>query len=242
MTQDIKNNALVIDAADPLSLAIILPQPLADLVRALPKPLLIQDEKTLNTLVSPTEQQTRLKIQFWDEYENAVKNHRELMLGNIIFGVCTREYFLEFINKHRNVAWLIAPRPAYRLRVAELIERGLDCMQAIFEMHVTPKNQGTVRRLQMDALKMLDMRKHGGYTQRAEHKVLQRNIGVENTQNSSVPLGEGSVEELQAQVRVLEHKIEVGQNQNGSLLNHGRSDEDGDNPSNPIDVTPRTVS
>jgi hypothetical protein len=164
-----------------------------------------------------------------------------MSLPAILFGVCTKEYFLEFTKANRNVAWLISPRPAYRLRVAELIDKGLDQVEKIFEIPITPKNTLSVRRLQMEALKMLDMRKHGGYTQRIEQKTLQRNI------NSSTPtndpnqenLGEGSIEELQMQVDNLQKRIEIGQNQNGSLLNTGPAVSD---DTQPIDVTPRTVS
>jgi len=228
---------LVVDAADPRSLANILPVTLADRVRALPVELLKQDEVTLTTLVSPTPQQNRVKIQFWDEYEEAIKQKRMLSLANIIFGVCTKEYFLEFIRIDRNVAWLISPRPSYKVRVAELIEKGLDKVEEIFAIQMTGKNATVVGNLYLSALRMLDMRKHGGYTQRAESKILQLNKNLDgDSSKASGPAitGEGSVEELEAQIRELEKKVAAGKNQNGALL-------DGQD-SGIIDVTPRMVN
>lgn len=238
----------VIDSADPLSLATILPNPLADRVRSLPHALLIQDEITLTTLVDPTPQQTRVKLQFWEEYEAAVKQNRHLVLGNIIFGVCTREYLVEFVQSARNIAWLITPKPSYKLRIAELIDKGLDQIATIFDLPIPganrkpleepPKPEDVVRiyRLKMDALKMLDMRKHGGYTQRTEARILQKNINetLPGAPDPDQPLNEDTVENLEYKMRKLEKRIEAGRNQNGSLLNQDPSDE-------PILVVPRLV-
>lgn len=234
------NQPLVIDAADPLSLALVLPPELSDKVKDLPRELLIQDEETLTTMVRPSAQQKRIKIQFWDAYENAIKQNRVIILAEIIFGVCTREYFLEFVAPDRNLAWLVSPKPSYKLRVAELIERGLDVAEEILKMQPTPKNAISVRGLQLSALKMLDMRKHGAYTQRIEQKTLQKTIHEQAPKAATgVVLGEGSVEELEQQVRELEDKIAQGKNQNGSLLNAGQT---GGDSTAPIDVTPGTES
>lgn len=228
---------LSIDAADPNSLAMMLPDQLAEQAKALPIELLTQDEITLTTLVNPTEQQQRLKIQFWDEYELAIKNHRQMLVSNITFGVCTKEYLEEFCIAKRNVAWLISPRASYKIRIAELLDRGLKVISDIFDMDAEGKNAVNVRTLQLAALRMLDMRKHGGYTQRSEQKVLLKDITTPEESNaaldSKLPLGEGSVQDLEAQVRGLEDKIRVGKNQNGSLLN-ARYGKEPDT----IDVTP----
>ncbi len=214
-----EHNSLVIDAADPKSLATILPDSLAPLVEALPRELLIQDEVTLTTLVNPSDQQRRIKIQFWDEYEEAIKQSRKIILSNVIYGVSTLEYFLEFCSLARNVAWLVSPRPSYKLRVSELIERGLDAIEDIFRIVPNDKNRISVHSLQLSALKMLDLRKHGGYVQRAEVKTLNRNIEMIQAQQQSSQVGEGSIEELEQQVKDLENRISEGKNQNGSLLN-----------------------
>jgi hypothetical protein len=212
-------NNLVIDAADPNSLAMVLPVELADRVRALPHQLLVLDEQTLTTLIDPSLQQKRVKIQFWDEYEKALREARSVMLSNICFGVCTKEYLMEFTINVKCLAWLVSPRPSYKLRVAELIDRGMDCLERVFDLPTDGEKAVSVLRLQMDALKMLDMRKHGGYTQRAEIKTQE--IPVHGGANETAPLGEGSIEELEKQVVDLESRIQGGKNQNGSLLNVG---------------------
>jgi hypothetical protein len=234
MTEN-ESSALVVDAADPRSLANILPTCLAEKVREIPYEMMIQDELTLSTLVNPTDQQKRIKIQFWDEYEEAMKQKRPLALSNIVFGVCSKEYFLEFIRIQRNVAWLISPRPSYKVRVAELIEKGLNKVDAIFDIAMTDKNQVSVGQLYLAALRMLDMRKHGGYTQRIEQKSLQLNKNLDHNPGDKGPAitGEGSVEELETQIRELEKKVAAGKNQNGALLDGPHSEV--------IDVTPRTV-
>ncbi len=212
---------MVIDAADPRSLAQILPNEMATLVTQIEPRLLLQDEITLTTLIDATQTQKRIKIQFWDEYEAAIKDKRNIFLPNVIFGVCTREYFMEFLTHfadRRGLAWLLMPRPSYSLRVAELIEKGLDQIEQIFLMTANSKNEIGVRNLQLAALRMLDMRKHGGYTQRTENKSLTLTKDLDNNPQSSIPIGEGSIEELEAQVRELESKIASGKNQNGALL------------------------
>jgi len=212
-------NTLQIDSADPQSLSQILPLEIADLVACLPEALLTQDEETLTTLVDPSSQQKRIKIQFWDEYELAIKQERKLLLGNITLGVCTREYFLNFTSGAKQLAWLISPRPSYRLRIAELIDRGLDAVEDIFNIIPTEKTEISVRNLQLSALKMMDMRRHGGYTQRQEIKSLNKTtIETTTTTTDTVNLGEGSIQDLEKQVLELESKIESGRNQNGALL------------------------
>jgi hypothetical protein len=227
-TEEIEN---ALDAADPRALATILPPELSERVRTLPRELLIQDEVTLTTLIGPTDQQKRIKIQFWDEYEDAMKQRRNIELAHIIFGVCTREYLLEFIRVARNVAWLVSPRPRYSVRVAELVDKGLDQIEEIFKLQATGKNTIAVRSLQLSALRMLDMRKHGGYTQRQEVKSLALTKNLNDSPSTGAPTGEGSIEQLEAQVREMEARIAKGKNQNGALLDAPRLDV--------IDVTPR---
>jgi len=209
----------VIDAADPRSLAEILPVELAEKVRELPAVLLEHDEVTLSTLVNPSDQQKRLKIQFWDEYELANRENRHLILSNIVFGVCTKEYFSRFLERAVNVAWLVTPRPSYKIRIAELIEKGLDQVEKIFLLE--PNKDGTnavsIGQLKLSALRMLDMRKHGGYTQRIEQKSLVKEIKDDPKTQAGSPT-ESSVEELEAEVAELERRIRLGKNQNGALL------------------------
>jgi hypothetical protein len=195
----------------------VLPEMLVSLVSALPRELLIQDEVTLTTLVNPSAQQGRLKIQFWEEYNQATKEGRRMLPSKVCFGVCTLEYFDEFVQSSRNLAWLISPRPSYQIRVAELIEQGLKAIEEIFTLKVDSKNVVAVKSLQLSALRMLDMRRHGGYTQRQEIKQLTRHVS-EKAGGAPVLFGEGSIEQLEEQVRQLEERIEMGKNQNGSVL------------------------
>lgn len=209
-----------IDTADPHALAELLPEPLKSLAATLPVKLLVQDEETLTQLVNPSEQQKRIKILFWEEYNAAMRQDRLIVIGNIIFGVCTRDYFLNFIDTPRNVAWMLSPKPSYQLRIAELIEKGLDCLEQIFKMDVTDKTAVSVRNLQMAALRMIDMRKYGGYTQRQETKTLSKTEvhQIIDAPQTETPPSEESLDVLLVRLQELQLKVRHGSNQNGSLI------------------------
>ncbi len=143
-----------------------------------------------------------MKLQFWDEFKNAQREKRPMVMENVYYGICHRLWFYKHVvESPHNLAWLLCPPTDEMLIHRDLLNRAMarlsDAMDADLydESRVTyigqdgKKHSKKVRKLNVALLreihaitKTLQDRIHGGIIQRQQ--ILQKNINV------NVPLGE----------------------------------------------------
>jgi hypothetical protein len=159
----------------------------------------------LQRMVDPTFTLSRLRLSFWNEYENAIQHNRKMKISKIIAGVCTETLFKKkVLPDHKKLAYLLSPPKDYMLTVKEALDAGLDNLRAIVTAKVLDEKgqlNAKAADVVLKAIALLDMRVKGAIVQRID----QRNLNV-NVSNPSREVAQ-SVEELDRQIEEAKQKL-----------------------------------
>jgi hypothetical protein len=83
---------------------------------------------------SPTPNDNRLRLSFWDEYDRAVETGSKMRVGHIVHGVCQQDYFYnEFLKKPHKVIWMITPPASFETLKEEALCLGIGQIRDILE-------------------------------------------------------------------------------------------------------------
>lgn len=134
------NPGLVIfDTNNPWSVINICPPLIRKAIEKIPREHLILDEKRLKKIAAPDEVESRFRLLFWDEYNAAVDEKRQMKLENIITSRLGTfyEYFTDIIlPNNRKLSWILTPPSDYFLSMRDLLYTGLDRIREIMELPI----------------------------------------------------------------------------------------------------------
>lgn len=186
----------------------LVPEPIANRYRTLPAQAYSQDERTLRTLLNPSEQQRMLRTRLWQLLNErlGVPGAPRISEGELCRGVCNTEYLTTYSSNPYVVAWLVCPTLDYNTRVESLLESAYDRMREILEVPLyTEKGEVDAKaaNLLLQVTKILDLRARGNYTERIEQKTL--NVSATAKEARALFGGEVlSLEQIEERIKLLE--------------------------------------
>lgn len=206
--------------SDPRSVINLVPPAVGEamLLAAKAKPDLFGvDERTLwNTLrlsnkcPSPTD--NRLRLKFWDEYDRAQAELKNIIISNVTPGVCSREYFTQnYLASPEKVAWLLCPPASYVVKMEEALAFGIEQLRDILELPTTsPSGRVDTKLAELKAkiVAMMDIRVKGAITQKIEQKSMNINVQTSDKQVANRAL-QGSMEDIEKRLRELKKRDKV---------------------------------
>lgn len=175
------------DPENPLSLANKLPAPIPGVLLKLVTedlrlPHLLADEEELLSHVlaekgwHPTVTDHRIRLLFWNEFENAIFEGRMMVPNNIHSIVCNAKAFqMFFLKQSHRAAFLLCKPGAYQVALRETLMHGMKQLRRILDIpEIDAKGKLNVPLLKLKAqiTSMVDLRLHGAPTQKI-HQVTQ---------------------------------------------------------------------
>lgn len=153
---------------------------------------------------------SRLKLNFWEEYDQArKKGGGQMRVTNIIAGVCTIAQFKKYIGDKTRLAWLIRVPADYRLALADIQELGLAQMREILCMdNYNAKGDINVKLLDVKfkIYQHSDMRVKGAIIQRIDQRNLNMNVNANaNTEENPAKVAL-SMDEIEKRLTDLKRK------------------------------------
>lgn len=187
----------------------LIPTQLANKYRSLPLQAVEQDEKTLRTLLNPSEQQQMLRTRLWQLLNErlGIPGAPQISSAELCRGVSNVEYLERAYTLPYLVAWLLCPTLNYETRVETLVEKSYDKMREILElplMDADGKVDTKVANLVMQVAKMVDMRARGNYTERIEQKSLTVNATAKEAQALLGGKEVLTLEQIEERIKLLE--------------------------------------
>ena len=146
--------------------------------------LFSQDTKELESEITPTRTDKKIKLSFWKEYDRASRDHCPMKTENICKNVCHPNYFRDhFLKREKKVAWLFIPPTDYLLELESMMSIAADRINEIINIPIerTNKNGDQVidikaAELVLKAIKQLEDRVKGAPTQRLDQRSLQVSV------------------------------------------------------------------
>lgn len=121
----------------------------------------------------PSRLDRRVRIYFWEAYEEAAKKHHTISLEGIVkdSGVPSwSEYRNELLTTPVLLAWMLCPPAGYKIQMKEALDLGLKRLMDILEIPVmdpvTKKVSPAVAALHIQAFRLIDQRVNGAITQK----------------------------------------------------------------------------
>lgn len=129
---------------------------------------------------TPGVSENRFRFQFWHEYENSVREHRQMQMTNVYQLICSDAAFHKLMmSAPERAVWLLVRPAGYEVTVNEMLHVGLDRMRRVLE--ADPYESGRLDHkllaLQLKISQWMDMRKHGAPTQKIQQMNLHATIG-----------------------------------------------------------------
>lgn len=159
---------------------------LADLAASLPNDFFRLTEDDLKARCPegrPSRMDRRVRLQFWNEYELAAKELREMNMQAVVEGtgaLTWEAYRTEMATPGGGaalLAWFMTPPAEYALRMREATELGVERLMDILELPLKDEKgrvQVGVAALILAAYKLVSERVHGAIAQ----KIVQANMSV----------------------------------------------------------------
>jgi hypothetical protein len=187
----------------------LVPEALADSYRTLPRKAFEQDERTLRTILNPSEQQQMLRTKLWQILNErlGISGAPRISISEICRGVSNTDYLERICTLPYVVAWLLCPTLNYETRVEALVEKSYDRMSEILDLPIKD-NTGAVdmkvANLVLQVAKMIDMRSRGGYVERIEQKTLNVNASAKEAQAMFGGKEILSLDQIEERIKMLE--------------------------------------
>lgn len=196
----------VIDRDNPRSIFNLVPKSVQTAILKVPGEMFGAGEEELRPLVKQTSW-SRMRINFWSEYNRAQMVSGPMKMTNVFGGVCSVGTFDKLVAHEPGfIAWLLCPPTDYMLAVDEGLNHGMDQIREILSMDNYKLDKAGQRipnvsllSLKVKIVEMLDERKHGAIVQKLD--VNSRTLSV-NIQSDSGQ--EESLEEIQKRIKDLE--------------------------------------
>lgn len=116
----------LLDEKNPRSLIRIVPDEVARAIKAVPRELLLMDERELRRKAKPTDTVNYLRLNFWIEYNRAQAKRVKMVAANILRGACSKEYFYEVVKNDLKLAWILLPPADYTVVQYDIFQTSLE--------------------------------------------------------------------------------------------------------------------
>lgn len=157
----------------------------------------------------PTKIWNRMRLQFWNEYEYAQAMQTEMNIEKVYLGVCSIDAWRNLCKRNEFVAWILCPPSNWNTLLQEAVVYWIEEMRSILEEPNKDPSTGKLDHklvnLKLKIGALLDMRLHGGFTQRVEQ--LQRNVNINLGPSSQIAHDEVqsmTIEQIQKKLKELE--------------------------------------
>lgn len=171
--------------------------------------LFLMEHDELTRKANPSFTLSRLRLSFWNEYENANQHNRKMVFGKIIAGVCTDTVFKrKVITDDVKLAYILCPPKDYQITVKEALDAGLDNLRAIVSAPVLDERGHLITKaadVVLKAVALLDMRVKGAVIQRIDQRSLNVNLNKEVPPDSHH--APATLEELERELAVVKQKL-----------------------------------
>lgn len=138
-------------------------------------------EEKLKKWSKPTPDITMLKLNFWDEYNFAQMEGKDLSIARFLRGNCTRDYFYDVILPNdRWLAWIITPPKDIFNVHREMLFEGLEVERDVLRAPHKKKGQLDLKLIavKLQIIQGLKLRVLGAVTQKLETKSLQLSVSA----------------------------------------------------------------
>lgn len=175
---------------------------------------------------------SRLKLNFWNEYDEVCKKpYQQMRLSHITGGVCTLSQFRKLTNDKHRLAWLIQVPADYRLSLADIHELSLAQMREIMVMdNYDDKGNVNVKLLDVKfkVAQHVDMRLKGAIVQRIDQRNLNLNMNsdVKPETAKDVALSMDEIENRLAELKQKSRSLTVPGGIKVDLLSEITRDDD----------------
>lgn len=175
-------NQLVKQLEDPESLLNFLPEDARLAALSIDDRLINLSEDEIHSAlekagVTPTPTIEALRNNFWMEYDRVQGNKKErmMMMTNVYFGVCSREYFHKIMHEQDyHFAYILTRSPEYEAVQAGMLSLATRRVRDILSIPIKKPNgdmqDPKIIELVLKAAAMVDLRNKGGYINRSETK------------------------------------------------------------------------
>lgn len=176
-------NQLIKQLEDPDSLINVLPEDMRVAVLSIDDRYINVSEEEMQLFLrkehrySPSPTIEALRNNFWMEYDRVQGNKKEKMMvmTNVYFGICSREYFHKITHEQPQVlAYILTRSPEYESVQAGMLSLATRRVRDILSIPLK-KRDGSLQdpkiiELVLKAAAMVDLRNKGGYINRSETK------------------------------------------------------------------------
>jgi len=212
------------DESNPRSLISIVPPSVKEAMLRVPRHYVNMLEGQLYVQAGKAPVHSVLRMNFWQEYDNAQAELRKMMLKNIVRRFCGFDTFLVYLKQPYFVAYMLKPPLDYVALTTEALNFGLGRLREILELPLLDaKGRPNAKVIEsvIRATAFLDLRVRGGITQRHEVKQLNFNL------NSDVSKVEGdmqalTVEEIDRKIKKLKERQSAALREQERLSVEGR--------------------
>ena len=217
------------DESNPQSLVNLLPDrlvPILHRVRAkLPKTL-FSPESTVRMTVKPDERDERIRLSFWDEYNNATAMNRKMGIQRLLDNVVSWEGWTTYYEPDDiKMLWIFTPPRSYAQSMKYILHLGTERLLEIMSLPIID-NRGTVDSKVvtqiLKAFQLVDTRVKGAIVQRMQ--IDQRNLNLSATvdpKESMIDFSGMAIEDLEK----LERKISSSKSIEAKLLSRAETEE-----------------
>lgn len=207
MSDDISTPPSWIAEANDSELYDLVPEAVKRAIHRFGESCLARDEKQIEETFSPTPLVNRIKVSFWKEFDQAKREGRKMKTANIVFKICSSNYFRDFVlHRPDTVAWLLVPPTEYMVELESMMDLAARRLREIISIPLTKtlKNGQEVTDLDaaslvLKAVKQLEDRVRGAPLQRQEQKQVQ--LRYEQQEQIGLQDVESKVKELEDKLK-----------------------------------------
>ncbi len=166
-----------------------MPKAMWDVVRNIPKALLDNDIDSFR----PSVLHKKLRVSFWHEHDQAIKQKRVISILNITKKICTRENFYRILGIPEYIAFIIRPFQEDEMEYRTLLKDSFTRIREMIEMPLNnysnkgdfiSSNAATI----LKAIEFLDTRVNGKPIQRIQQQNVNVNVGVNEPEVSATEI------------------------------------------------------
>jgi hypothetical protein len=156
----------------------------------------------------PSVSENRLRFAFWQEYEESIKQSRQIKPHRIYGGVCSDVFFMHYVAKDKaRLLWILCPPTNYKEMLREALGFGLEQLREILDLPVVNDRGKVDTRLcevKAKIVAMLDVRVNGAPVQRVEQKSVSYSVTSKEKPLLEHYAGEAGQDMLRRRIRELE--------------------------------------
>lgn len=183
----------VFDDDNPTALINVMPLRFVPIIKRVKEKLprfLLYAEVDLRFHIKPSERDERLRLAFWDEYNQATTLDKRMSLQNILGQIIEPKLFAAVYEPDdKLMLWIFTPPKSYVHSMRYIMHKGLERLQEIMEMPMTYDDKFGQKRLDhkaatliLKAFQLVDLRVQGSIVQHININQKNLNLNAEVSQ------------------------------------------------------------